>query len=55
MQPSKLYIKQGNSVRYLCLLVLTEGLFFSIKLYGYQSGLWGWKQLKGWEFLEKKQ
>lgn len=55
MQPSKLYIKQGNSVRYLCLLVLTEGLFFCIKLYGYQSGLWGWKQLKGWEFLEKKQ
>lgn len=53
MQPHKLYT-EDKSDRYLCLLVLSEGLFFCIWLYGYQCGVWGVEAIERLGIPKKK-
>lgn len=53
MQPHKL-CTEDKSDRYLCLLVLSEGLFFCIWLYGYQCGVWGVEAIERLGIPKKK-
>lgn len=47
-----LQIMTLSTVWYLCLLVVSVVLFFWV--FGYQCGLWGWRQWRACEFLKKK-